>query len=209
MPTSISEQAVQTMEVTKDEEIAAPIDVVFETILEQMGPLNETPDGTPMPMVIEAWPGGRWYRDLGKDTGHLWGHVQSIKAPTLLEIHGPLFMSGPAVSNVMYRLTAERGITRLKFSHRVVGLIGPELDSSKVNAGWGSIVNRIREVAETKRGREINERGDKARGCFSCAMDRGAKGFPGERKGIHPTARRVKPTETRTALGESGEAICV
>ena len=48
------------------------------------------------PMVIEPWPGGRWYRDLGNNAGHLWGHVQVIKPPTLLELCGPMFMSFPA-----------------------------------------------------------------------------------------------------------------
>ena len=48
-----------------------------------------------MSMKIEPWPGGRWYRDLGNNTGHFWGHVQAIKPPALLEICGPLFMSLP------------------------------------------------------------------------------------------------------------------
>jgi len=150
MPTTLSEQAIQTLEIAKDEYIAAPIDTVFETILEQMGPYNETPDGTPLPMKIEAWPGGRWFRDLGNNTGHLWGHVQSIKAPALLEIYGPLFMSTPAVSNVQYRLTAEGGGTRLKFSHRAMGLIAPEHLDGRVNTGWSSIIARIRETAERR-----------------------------------------------------------
>jgi uncharacterized protein YndB with AHSA1/START domain len=150
MPTTLSEQAIQTLEIAKDEYIAAPIDTVFETILEQMGPYNETPDGTPLPMKMEAWPGGRWFRDLGNNTGHLWGHVQSIKAPALLEIYGPLFMSTPAVSNVQYRLTAEGGGTRLKFSHRAMGLIAPEHLDGRVNTGWSSIIARIRETAERR-----------------------------------------------------------
>ena len=75
------------------------------SLVAQMGRLNETPDGTPLPMVIEPRPGGRWYRDLGGDNGHLWGFVQSIKRPTLLEIWGPLFMSTAATSNLLYRLT--------------------------------------------------------------------------------------------------------
>jgi len=95
MPASPSEQIVQTLEITRQEAIAASIDIVFETLLEQMGPYNETPE-KPMPMKLEAWPGGRWYRDLGNDTGHFWGHVQAVKPPTLLEICGPLFMSFPA-----------------------------------------------------------------------------------------------------------------
>ena len=138
MTTGISEQAIQTLEVIKDEEIAAPIGIVFDAILEQMGPQNVRPDGTPLPMKIETWPGGRWFRDLGDNTGHLWGHVQSIKPPTLLEIYGPLFMSAPAISQVQYRLTAEGKGTRLKFSHRAVGQIPLEfLDGeASVNKGW-------------------------------------------------------------------------
>jgi uncharacterized protein YndB with AHSA1/START domain len=149
MATSLSEQVIQTLEVVKDEEIAAPIEIVFETILEQMGPYNETPDGTALPMKIEPWPGGRWFRDLGNNTGHLWGHVQSIKPPTLLEVHGPLFMSAAAISHVQYRLTFERGATRINFSHRAIGQIAPELlDGVKVNTGWGSLLDRIRRIAE-------------------------------------------------------------
>ena len=152
MPTTLSEQTMQTLEILKDEQIEAPIDIVFETILEQIGPLNETPDGASLPMKIETWPGGRWYRDLGNNSGHLWGHVQSIKAPSLIEIHGPLFMSGPAISNVQYRLTAEGGGTRLKFSHRCIGLIGAEHSGGeKINMGWSSLNLRIREAAERKK----------------------------------------------------------
>jgi uncharacterized protein YndB with AHSA1/START domain len=149
MPTNTAEQTIHTLEIIKDEEIAAPIDVVFETILEQMGPLNETPDGASLSMKLEAWPGGRWFRDLGNNTGHFWGHVQAIKPPSLLEICGPLFMSYPATSNVQYRLTEENGITRLKFVHRAMGLIQADLlDGVNVNRGWSSILTRIREVAE-------------------------------------------------------------
>ena len=103
---TIQEQAVQTFEIVKQEEIAAPIAIVFETILEQMGPLNSTPE-RPMPMKLEARPGGRWFRDLGDDTGHFWGVVQAIKPPSLLEICGPLFMSTPAISNGMLFIRAE------------------------------------------------------------------------------------------------------
>jgi hypothetical protein len=148
MPATLTEQAIQTLEVVKEEEIAAPIGIVFETILEQIGTYNETPDGVSLQMKIEPWPGGRWFRDLGNNAGHLWGHVQSIKPPALLEIHGPLFMSAPAISHVLYRLTEERGITLVKFSHRAIGQI-PH-DSSRVNTGWGYQFSRIRKFAELK-----------------------------------------------------------
>ena len=32
-------------------------------------------------MKLEAWPGGRWFRDLGDGNGHLWGHRAGDQAP--------------------------------------------------------------------------------------------------------------------------------
>ena len=43
--------------------------IVFESILVQMGPFNSTPEKS-MPMTVEAWPGGRWFRDPGADSKH-------------------------------------------------------------------------------------------------------------------------------------------
>ncbi|MBN9614592.1 MAG: SRPBCC domain-containing protein, partial [Acidobacteriales bacterium] len=120
MAATVKEGVLEAFEIVKEEEIAAPIDIVFETILEQMGPLNSTPE-KPMPMVLEAWPGGRWYRDLGNKTGHFWGTVQAIRPSSLLEISGPPFMSNPAVSNFQYRLTEENGVTRMRCVHRAMG----------------------------------------------------------------------------------------
>ena len=148
MAATITEQAIHALEIVKEEEIAAPIDVVFETILEQMGPENSTPETEKMPMVLEAWPGGRWYRDLGDGAGHFWGNVKAIKAPTLLEIWGPLFMSYPAVSNIQYRLTEENGVTRLKFVHRAMGSMAHD---GRVEQGWSHLLGRIRSAA-VKRG---------------------------------------------------------
>jgi uncharacterized protein YndB with AHSA1/START domain len=103
-----------------------------------------------MSMKIEPWPGGRWYRDLGNNAGHFWGHIQAIKPPSLLEICGPLFMSYAAISNVQYRLSEENGVTRLKFAHRAMGLIPPEqVDGPRgVNTGWTYMLSKIRERAE-------------------------------------------------------------
>lgn len=140
MPATVKEGVLQAFEILKEEEIAAPIEIVFETILEQMGPMNSTPE-KPMPMVLEAWPGGRWFRDLGNNTGHYWGAVQAIRAPALLEISGPLFMSTPAISNIQYRLTEENGVTRMRFLHRAMGWIGE--NDRGVDSGWSQLIGRI------------------------------------------------------------------
>jgi uncharacterized protein YndB with AHSA1/START domain len=153
MPIS-TEQEVRTLELIKEEEIAASIDIVFESVLDQLGPSNTTPDGRSMSLKIEPWPGGRWFRDLGNNTGHLWGHVQAIKPPSLIEFYGPMFMSSAAVSNVQFRLTEENGITLLTMRHSAMGCIPLELFEGErsINTGWSYFLKNIREKAEKHKG---------------------------------------------------------
>lgn len=142
------EQEVTTLTVIKELEIRASPETVFDAILAEMGPGSEMPDGSPFPMVVEPWPGGRWYRDLGDNAGHWWGTVQVIKPPTLLEIHGPLFMSYPALSHVQYRVTpVSTTISRLRLVHKAMGQIDPE-HRAGVNSGWDHGLGRIRTIAE-------------------------------------------------------------
>jgi uncharacterized protein YndB with AHSA1/START domain len=138
-----------TLIVSKEIRVQASLEDTFAALLEQIGSENDTPEGNKMPMKIEPWPGGRWYRDLGDNNGHLWGHVQAIKRPTLLEIWGPLFMSYAAVSNVQYRLSEVDGGTLIKFHHRAMGTIQDE-HREGVNQGWTHILSRIRERAEKR-----------------------------------------------------------
>ena len=139
-----------TLVVTKEVHVQASLEDTFEALLEQMGPQNNTPDGVAMPMKIEPWPGGRWYRDLGDNNGHFWGHVQAIKRPTLLEISGPLFMSYGAVSNVQYRLSEVDGGTLIKFHHKAFGVIHDD-HRQNVSTGWNHILESARKRAEGKR----------------------------------------------------------
>lgn len=136
-----------TLNVTQEIRVNASLEATFEALLEQLGPANATSDGTAMPMKIEAWPGGRWYRDLGEGNGHFWGHVQAIKRPSLLEIVGPLFMSYPVSSNVQYRLSETEGGTLIQFHHNALGLI-QENHRKGVMTGWSSIHERVRKAAE-------------------------------------------------------------
>ena len=50
-------------------DIAAPIEIAFEAMLDEIGPDAQMMDGTAMPFKLEAWPGGRWFRDLGNNAG--------------------------------------------------------------------------------------------------------------------------------------------
>ena len=150
-------ETIHTLAISKDIFIAAAPEIAFEAVLEELGPGSQMPDGKPFPMKIEPWPGGRWYRDLGETGGHkyghLWGHVQVIKAPTLLELAGPMPMSYPAVNHLQYRLTAEGEGTRLTLTHRAMGLV-PEEHRARMPEGWQHAINRIKEVAERKAKRQ-------------------------------------------------------
>jgi hypothetical protein len=141
-----------TVHITEEIHVKAGLEDTFAALLEQMGEGNSLPDGTPMPMKIEARPGGRWYRDLGEDNGHFWGNVQAIKRPTLLEICGPLFMSYAAVSNLQYRLSKEDGGTLIKFHHIALGLI-PDEHREGMGKGWKHIHEQVRQRAEGKKSR--------------------------------------------------------
>ena len=96
-----------------------------------------------MPMKLEAWPGGRWYRDLGDNNGHLWGHVQAIKRPTLLEISGPLMMSFAASSNLQYRLKDVDGGTLITLRQTALGLF-PDGYRVALTQGFPQMLDRIR-----------------------------------------------------------------
>jgi uncharacterized protein YndB with AHSA1/START domain len=136
-----------TLNIEQEIHVQASLEVTFEAILEQLGPENDTPEGVRMNKKIEAWPGGRWYRDLGDNNGHFWGVVQAIKRPTLLEFWGPMFMSYPLVSNVQYRLSEKDGGTLIKFHHKAFGPIDDE-HRSGIGTGWTHINEKIRKVAE-------------------------------------------------------------
>ena len=150
MMTSTATAGSENLTVTIEQEIfvKASLAVTFDALLEQLGPENSTPE-RPMPMKLEAWPGGRWYRDLGDNNGHFWGHVQAIKRPTLLELTGPLFMSYAAVSNLQYRLSEEDGGTLIRFHHFALGAI-PDEHKQGMQKGWNQMHARVRERAEAK-----------------------------------------------------------
>jgi hypothetical protein len=133
--------------ITQEIFVRATLETTFEALLEQMGPGNERPDGTPLPMKIEPWPGGRWYRDLGNDNGHFWGHVQAIRRPDLVEICGPLFASTPLVSNLQYRLKAKDGGTLIEFRHLAMGFM-PDEQRKNVHNGWAALLARVQKAAE-------------------------------------------------------------
>lgn len=120
--------------------INATPEKVWAALIQDMGSWFISPeDNKPMGLRLEASPGGRFYRDLGEGAGHLWGHVQVIKPPMLLELTGPMFMSAPVLSHVAFRLSENGGKTTLTLTHAVNGPVSEEF-REKASAGWRHIL---------------------------------------------------------------------
>lgn len=125
-----------TLDIEQRVEVKAAIGDVFRGVLHRFGEGFTRPnDGESMQLILEPWPGGRWFRDRGNQIGHLWGHVQVMKPPVLLELSGPMFMSYPAINHLELRLEEIPGGTRVILRHRAIGMLDPE-HRQGVSTGW-------------------------------------------------------------------------
>ena len=155
MPSQIKSIEDLILLVTQEIRVNAPMERTFESLLDQLGPYNETPEGKSLQMKLEPWPGGRWYRDLGDSNGHFWGNVQAIKRPSLLEITGPLFASSAFISNLQYRLSEELNTTLITFRHSALGWLTEE-QRKGVSHGWSNMLARIKAQAESSQSRSAS-----------------------------------------------------
>ncbi|MCI0451065.1 MAG: SRPBCC domain-containing protein [Candidatus Latescibacteria bacterium] len=125
---------------------AAPGDV-FEGLVARMCEF-EGEDGRPgFKLRMERWPGGRWFRDLDGGNGHLWGFVQSIKPPTLLELFGPMFMSYPVAGHLIVRLTQMPGGTKLVFQNQFFGPVPADIRDG-MGEGWSDMLKKLKSDVE-------------------------------------------------------------
>jgi Activator of Hsp90 ATPase homolog 1-like protein len=147
MPATVSAIENLSLEIAQEMHVRSSLVATFDALLEEVGPSNLGANDAPMPMTLEAWPGGRWFRDLGDNNGHLWGHVQAIKRPTLLEVTGPLMMSFGVASNVQYRLKEVDGGTLIAFRHSAIGLF-PDGYREAFAKGFPQILQRIKARVE-------------------------------------------------------------
>ena len=134
--------ADMTLDITEEIRLRASPDDAFAALLIELGRENRGVNDAPMPMVLEAWPGGRWFRDLGSGNGHCWGTVQAIRRPDLLEITGPLMMSFPVASNVQYRLKEDGDDTLITLRHTAFGLF-PDGMKEGLSWGWKGLSKRL------------------------------------------------------------------
>lgn len=136
-----------TLDVSQNIEIEAAPHDAYRALNRRLTTEHSTPDNRAMPMILEEWPGGRWFRDLGHDRGHLWGFVQVIKPPSLIEIHGPMFMSYAVAGHLQLRLTPISGGTELSMRHQVLGVVQDAHREGLIH-GWNYFLQDVKRLAE-------------------------------------------------------------
>ncbi|MCE9599190.1 MAG: SRPBCC domain-containing protein [Spirochaetia bacterium] len=132
-----------TLDIEQHIEVEGPIAEVFKSTLYRFGEGNKGPDGQSLEMKLEEFAGGRWFRDRANGAQHFWGHVQVLKAPVLLEISGPMFMSYPAINHLEIRLEETAGVTKVTLRHRAIGMIDPQ-HRTGLKHGWGLMLDAVK-----------------------------------------------------------------
>jgi hypothetical protein len=136
-----------TLSVEQHIEIKASPEKAFAAVVYRLGKGNTRPDGQSLQLQLEPRAGGRWYRDRGNGVEHLWGFVQVIKAPELLELSGPMFMSYPAINHVEVKIEPAAGGCRVHLRHRAIGMIDPE-HRKNVGTGWNHMLSNTKKDCE-------------------------------------------------------------
>ena len=137
-----------TLDINQHIDIQKSPEAVFEGLLLEFSEKMCCPDGRSMNMHLERKPGGRWFRDLGDGTGHLWGFVQTLKPPVLLEITGPMFMSYPVTNHLEARVSEIEGGARITLRHRALGLL-QEDHKAGVTEGWRGMLEAVKKSLES------------------------------------------------------------
>ncbi|MGA9981002.1 MAG: SRPBCC domain-containing protein [Candidatus Sulfotelmatobacter sp.] len=136
-----------TLDLEQHIDIKATPEKAFAAVLHRLGKGNTRPNGESLEMLLEPKAGGRWYRDRGNGIGHLWGFVQVIKAPTLLELSGPMFMSYPAINHVEVKIEPAAAGCKVVLRHRAIGMIDPE-HRKNVVGGWAHLLATTKKDCE-------------------------------------------------------------
>jgi hypothetical protein len=139
-----------TLDITEEIRVAAPLDKAFAALLEELGPANRGQNDVPMPMMLEAWPGGRWFRDLGNGNGTPVGPCTGHQGAGAARDHG-------AAVDVLRRRVeravppqGENGGTIITLKHSAFGRF-PDGYGAPASQGWKNIFARVRQRVESAR----------------------------------------------------------
>lgn len=129
--------------------IRAPRQKVWSSVLDVQGWWSHHFAEKSARMILEPFPGGRFYEDSPEGVKALFGIVTYLKAPEVIRFSGPLGMNRLPLNSVYeFRLdpSGDSGTT-LKLSHRAHGLLDPEWEKSHTE-GWQELWTHLKAFIE-------------------------------------------------------------
>jgi hypothetical protein len=114
-----------TLDVEQHVEVKGDIGDVFKGVLHRFGEGSTNPNGESMQMILEQWPGGRWFRDLGDP------QTDAALAKALRRLRSVALMADFSDSSIRHLNLPAPGVDTL----------GPSLPAepflSAANTNWG------------------------------------------------------------------------
>lgn len=138
-----TEIAVTTMDNQLDITIPAPREKVFDALTAGMGawwPHRFVADSQ---VHLEPQIGGRFFEDYGNGNGALYATVTGIRRPEQVTLSGPMGMTGPVASVMVFTLAEQGDQTLVSLSHKGLGDISEETKSN-YEQGWRDVFEALR-----------------------------------------------------------------
>ena len=142
MSTTTSDIAVTTMDNQFDITIPAPREKVFDALTAGMGgwwPHRFVSDSQ---VHLEPQVGGRFYEDYGNGNGALYATVTGVRRPEQVTLSGPMGMTGPVASVMVFDLEEAGDQTVVRLSHKGVGDISDETKRN-YEQGWREVFEAL------------------------------------------------------------------
>lgn len=150
-PSERKEFSMEKFHIEQEVQIDATPNRVFEALTKDVAAWWGAPyqiSETAKTIILEPKLGGRFYEDWGSGQGALWATVTQLKQNEILELTGPIGMSGAVQGIACIALEAKGKATLVKLSHRAVGEVN-EQKQKGYSAGWQDLLGkRLKEFVE-------------------------------------------------------------
>ncbi|MCC7477270.1 SRPBCC domain-containing protein [bacterium] len=109
----------------------------------------------PYLIALEAQVGGRFYELFDAEgNGALYGTVTFCKPGEKLAFSGQMGMQGPVINHCTFTLAEAEGVTRLRISQVILGMVAPEMVQGYTQ-GWAALLGQLRDFVSS--GRKVRE----------------------------------------------------
>jgi uncharacterized protein YndB with AHSA1/START domain len=131
------------MFIALDVGIAATPEVVFEALTGQIGAWWTMTFKTPAVVMLEAWPGGRFFETWADGSEIEYARVTRVKPGVVLAMSGAMGLSGDIDGEIVFTLAGtSRASTVLHLAHRASGPLD-EGTEDHYRLGWSMLLERV------------------------------------------------------------------